>query len=109
MLYSILLSLIDCYFLGNSELSSSSPSLPKVENRGSCFISFPALRRSQYKVFSSSFFTPSGLSPHLPLFSFFTNSRWNHVAMAVAFEADIYLLESLQEDGVVLNKFVTFH
>ena len=28
--------------------------------------------------------------------------------MAVAFEADIYLLESLQEDGVVLNKFVGF-
>ena len=40
------------------------------------------------------------------LSSFFTNSKWNHVAMAVGFQGRMCLLEALGASGVTLNTYL---
>ena len=109
--------------------------LAASSNRRYCSFSLSPFWCSQYQVFPSFFpllFSFSLLSPLSPLSSlssllsplsslshsspslslsfsgfcsFFTQSRWNHVAMALACGERTFLLEALQETGVGLNEF----
>ena len=54
--------------------------------------------------FTLSLSSSPSLSSSVPFFSFFTQSKWNHVAIVVAFSGRMYLLEALGDVGVALNE-----